>query len=67
MMATNTRGRKKGGKNRFKGVVADARALEVSTEHLHLVLAGKRISPVLLQRYRELKSRQSAESPRTKI
>jgi hypothetical protein len=51
-------GRKKGGKNRFKGIVADAWTLQVNPSHLWRVLSGKRESKILMDRYRELKKQQ---------
>ena len=41
----------------FTGIVADAKLLGVSREHLFRVLIGQRISRSLLKRYRELKGK----------
>lgn len=45
-------------KQRFPGIVQDAKALGVSRVHLWLVLTGKRESAALKARYEVLKSRQ---------
>jgi hypothetical protein len=53
------RGRKKGGKVQFPGLMADARALERSPGHLWRVLTGQRTGKSLLRRYQELKQTHS--------
>ena len=40
---------------KYRGIVADAEALNVSRIHLWFVLEGRRESELLLKRYRELK------------
>ncbi|MHB8520710.1 MAG: hypothetical protein ACYDH9_08120 [Limisphaerales bacterium] len=40
---------------RFRGIVEDARRLNVDRVHLWLVLTGGRVSASLLERYRRLK------------
>ncbi len=52
-------GRKPGGKNRFVGLVSDAKELGFSAAHLHRVLAGRVNNPILTERYATLKRRQA--------
>jgi hypothetical protein len=42
---------------RFVGIVADAKKLGVSREHLYRVLIGQRTSDSLLKRYQELRGK----------
>jgi molybdenum-dependent DNA-binding transcriptional regulator ModE len=48
-------------KTRYKGIVADAKQLGVTYQHLWQVLEGRRESRSLLDRYRALKEQQKAE------
>jgi hypothetical protein len=57
-------GRKRGGKWRWRGLMADAKALGVCAEHLSRVLDKERRSPGLVLRYRELKADQRRASKR---
>jgi hypothetical protein len=52
------RGRKNGGKKCFYGLVEDAKALGRTPHHLWLVLSGRRISPILIERWNNLKASQ---------
>jgi hypothetical protein len=44
------------GPARFPGIAGDARRLNCSRTHLYLVLAGKRSSTALLNRYNALRA-----------
>jgi hypothetical protein len=50
---------------RFRGIVADARALQVSREHLWRVLIGERESLPLLKRYNALQAKKRRKGGRT--
>jgi hypothetical protein len=50
---------------RFPGIVADARALGVSRDHLWRVLVGDRQSLSLLKRYNALQSKKRRKGGRT--
>lgn len=47
------RGRKKGGRTRFKGLMAASRLFAVDPTHLLRVLTGERKNPLLLRRWRD--------------
>ena len=61
-IAPSKRGRKKGGKVRFPGLLADAKSLCVSPEHLWRVLIGERQSKRLVADYHALKARQTQKA-----
>ena len=64
-MKAATRAAKKNRPKRFKGICADAIALNVTRVHLWQVLTGRRESKPLLKEYRELKKTGAvAASPR---
>ncbi|WP_414664872.1 hypothetical protein [Horticoccus sp. 23ND18S-11] len=52
LAASNVSGR---GETQFPGILADAKALDVSRVHLWLVLTGRRKSARLAARYEQLK------------
>jgi hypothetical protein len=54
--------RKLGSRTRFKGIVADAKALGVSTEHLWRVLSGERQSNRTTAAYAALKASQNQKA-----
>ena len=55
MKTTVKRKRKQSGW-RFRGITRDAERLGVTRVHLYLVLAGKRASRSLMQRYRAIQA-----------
>jgi hypothetical protein len=58
----NKCGRKPGSRTRFKGIVADAKLLHVSSEHLWRVLIGERQSQSLTTAYHALKASQNQKA-----
>lgn len=61
-MKASNRATKKNHPKRFKGICADAIALNVTRVHLWKVLTGRRESKPLLARYRNWKRRQLRHS-----
>lgn len=60
-MSAKTTTKKLRRKVRYPGIVTDAEALNVTHQHLRLVLDGKRASKPLIARYRALKEQQQKE------
>ena len=56
-------GRPPRGQEKYPGLTADARSLNISKTHLYFVLSGRRESVPLLARWHALKKSQATEAP----